>query len=241
LRAALGAYKATPIRSLETSLAIPPIDLYLTVRKAAFEKRLQQNGTAQLIAQACQGVRNHLRKRSRRRPEQPSSPSLPDSLQRWKDQPKQTLLQAWKSRWQQQFPEGRQPSEAADFPIWSHKGVLPLYKNLKKADSSVLTQLRTGKIGLGAFLYPLGLRNDPLCNRCRAEEEDGFHLVCQCEALSEARQSLEQRLGLPVSLFNRDQFRTAISRKETAGAIARWFRQQELIPFYSLANKLEPG
>jgi len=40
LRIALGAYRATPVRSLETGLNVPSIDLYLTSVKAAFEKWL---------------------------------------------------------------------------------------------------------------------------------------------------------------------------------------------------------
>jgi len=63
LRIALGAYKAMPVRSLETGLNVPPIDLYLTLVKAAFEKRLEATGMASYISQASQIVKTHLRKR----------------------------------------------------------------------------------------------------------------------------------------------------------------------------------
>jgi hypothetical protein len=39
LRIVTGAYKATPIRHLETETWVPPIDLYLNKRKADFERR----------------------------------------------------------------------------------------------------------------------------------------------------------------------------------------------------------
>jgi len=41
LRLVLGAYRATPARSLETEAACPPIDLYLNKRLADFEARLE--------------------------------------------------------------------------------------------------------------------------------------------------------------------------------------------------------
>jgi hypothetical protein len=39
LRTVAGAYKATPVRSLETETRVPPLDLYLNTRVARFERR----------------------------------------------------------------------------------------------------------------------------------------------------------------------------------------------------------
>ena len=50
LRIVAGAYKATPIRNLETETWVPPLDLYLNKRLADFEARLQA-----LVLQAGQG------------------------------------------------------------------------------------------------------------------------------------------------------------------------------------------
>jgi len=49
LRVILGAYRDTPVRSLETSAQIPPLDLYHTAQKAAFEQRLEASGVAAYI------------------------------------------------------------------------------------------------------------------------------------------------------------------------------------------------
>jgi hypothetical protein len=43
LRVVAGAYRATPIRSLETETFTPPLDLYLDSRLAAFLKRLENS------------------------------------------------------------------------------------------------------------------------------------------------------------------------------------------------------
>jgi len=73
LRVVAGAYKATPIRSLEAETWVPPLDLYLNKRLADFENRLQkptlptpQTSTAptryrppgQLVEEACKKVQS---------------------------------------------------------------------------------------------------------------------------------------------------------------------------------------
>ena len=47
LRIILGAYKATPTRSLELDAFCPPLDIYLNKRVADFERRIQLSGLAQ--------------------------------------------------------------------------------------------------------------------------------------------------------------------------------------------------
>jgi hypothetical protein len=53
LRAVAGAYRATPVRSLETETFVPPLDLYLNGRVAQFEGRIEESGMAQLIRDSC--------------------------------------------------------------------------------------------------------------------------------------------------------------------------------------------
>ena len=52
LRAVAGAYKATPVRALETETYTPPLDLYLDGRLAAFRARLATSQVGQLIQEA---------------------------------------------------------------------------------------------------------------------------------------------------------------------------------------------
>lgn len=52
-----GAYKATPVRSLEAETYISPISLCIsTHHRLRREKRLRSNSQASLIAKACKGV-----------------------------------------------------------------------------------------------------------------------------------------------------------------------------------------
>ena len=66
LRYMLGAYKRTPVRSLETEANVPLLDLYLNKRLADFEARLETIGKGQLIRSVCIAIANRL-KRSRGR------------------------------------------------------------------------------------------------------------------------------------------------------------------------------
>ncbi|CAP61499.1 uncharacterized protein PODANS_4_1180 [Podospora anserina S mat+] len=78
LRIVAGAYKATPIRNLETETWVPPLDLYLNKRLADFEARPQnpclhsgqgldasKHPPGQLVQEACNRI---YRRFQRRRP-----------------------------------------------------------------------------------------------------------------------------------------------------------------------------
>ena len=72
LRTILGAFKATPVRSLELDAFCPPLDIYLNKRLADFERRMQLSGLDQQLCQATTYVAAWLRTRkprcNRRRP-----------------------------------------------------------------------------------------------------------------------------------------------------------------------------
>src|SRR5579862_5630441 len=57
LRTVLGAFKATPIRQLETESYVPPLDLWLNGRIARFQARMEQSGIAQKVRDACSTIR----------------------------------------------------------------------------------------------------------------------------------------------------------------------------------------
>src|SRR5690606_28328691 len=64
LRVVTGAYKATPVRVLETEAWVPPLDLYLNKRLLDFEKRVNQPSLqgnrkpVEIIKHACKRINN---------------------------------------------------------------------------------------------------------------------------------------------------------------------------------------
>jgi predicted amidophosphoribosyltransferase len=51
----------------------------------------------------------------------------------------------------------------------------------------VVTGLLTGHNTLNRHLHLMGLRENPLCRKCGAEDETSAHLLCRCEALASSR------------------------------------------------------
>jgi hypothetical protein len=63
LRSVAGAYRATPIHTLERETNVPPLDLYLNKRLSDFEQRLEVSGMSQLIRNSNAAVSSWLRRR----------------------------------------------------------------------------------------------------------------------------------------------------------------------------------
>ena len=76
LRVVAGAYKATPVRALETETYIPPLDLYLDGRLAAFRDRLASSRVGQSIKEACKAIQRRLRNKKGRRKGRKTIPGL---------------------------------------------------------------------------------------------------------------------------------------------------------------------
>ena len=100
--------------------------------------------------------------------------------------PSSVALYRWTQRWE------------ASQPYWGLLGVGPpdykttwLHWGLRKAESSALIQIRTGRIGLAAFLnkarvpgYP-----SPFC-QCGQAPETASHIIAHCPRFTEARSQL---------------------------------------------------
>ncbi len=88
LRIVAGAYKATPVRCLETETWVPLLDLYLNKRLADFEGRLNEpvlgptkKTAGSLIARACQRIAGRFRRVSRPGRRSQSNPEKPTTLE----------------------------------------------------------------------------------------------------------------------------------------------------------------
>jgi len=143
LRVVAGAYKATPIRCLETETWVPPLDLYLNKRLADFEIRQEskvleagqgpgtpKKAASSLVTEACYRIYRRFRKRRRGRgPVQRPRPQGPTDTERaaaevaaWVCREKgdqgevdtgQAVEREWRARWERQW-EGRPRRRIAD-------------------------------------------------------------------------------------------------------------------------------
>ncbi len=236
LRVVTGAYKATPVRALETETYTPPIDLYLDGRLAAFRDRLANSPVSQSIQQACKAIQRRLRnKRGRRKSHRPIPSLASDKWARTRAQhlggatDGKRVLEAWKRRWQ----------SSARPDAWDRvlrppdPKVLKLYSSLRKAESSALVQFRTGCTGLAYFLNKARVPGveSGFCS-CGRGLETPRHVLIHCSKEAERREEL-RGVGR-----GRLDFRKLLDTPAGAGVASRWIVRSERLHQFSLARAL---
>src|SRR5438045_6706528 len=98
----------------------------------------------------------------------------------------QAVQHWWKERW------GRKSYQWGVVGVSAPcRNVLKTHKDLRKAESAVLTQIRTGRIGLAAFLNKVRVPDfpSPQC-RCGQAQETAAHIILHCPLYAEARERL---------------------------------------------------
>ena len=239
LRRVLGAYKATPIRMLETEAAIPPIDLYMTQLITLSERRLVNGEIAPLIRAAstlaARTLKRRWRKRTYRKPD--------EERQAWMQQNVNSaewpMEEVWRSRWEPAVGSIRRrrhrPTDPADqeFIGADKKTVRKRHTSMKKHESSVLTQIRTGRIGYRAFLFHRNVPEvaTPYC-RCGTGRQTAEHMVAWCPELNAAR------TDLPFPLSNRAEMIQAVDRGEPARSTVRLLLDSGTLQQFTLAEQL---
>ena len=105
---------------------------------------------------------------------------------------------------------------------------LKLYEHLKKAESSVLVQARTGRIGLAHFLNKANVPGfiEPMC-RCREGIETAEHILLYCRLETERR-----------SWQRGASFRDLVSEQYNTGPTAKWLIQSGRLGQFQLASRL---
>lgn len=106
LRVIAGAYRATPVSTLEAEAYILPLSLYLDALASRATQRLEDSGMARKVEGICREVRRHLYARGQnwRKPftEYIHPQPLPAGWHsEWtkEDRPEQVLLARWRAQW----------------------------------------------------------------------------------------------------------------------------------------------
>jgi hypothetical protein len=246
LRTVAGAYKATPIRSLEVETYIPPIDIYLNSRVAAFQRRVENSSSYDTITRACSAIRARLKSRIARKAKTQGQLRKEWAKQRAVDQGDRTdekqILHEWTQRWeveQNQVSQGAARRRGRREFHWDlirrppGRTILNLHQNLRKAESSALVQFRTGRTGLASFLYWIGVPDfqSPVC-RCGQEEETPYHVLRHCPLEEGGRQSLRTMCGGGIDVVR------LLDTPEGAGVTARWIVQSGRLSQFRVARAL---
>jgi hypothetical protein len=218
------------------------LDLYLDARLAQFRFRHKESGMEELVKNACLKIRNKLRRRRRRHQQQQPIQTEGEARTQWaeawtKDEHQESLpvhkmlISRWKKQWETEKPEWgllgtRTPGRAA----------VKRHAALCKAESSIITQIRTGRIGLAAFLNRVGVPGieSPAC-QCGWGKETAAHVIAHCPRFAGIRHRIaDQRTG-------RVDIQNLTSSPDGARKLAKWFIQLKLLPQFNLAEELLYG
>lgn len=106
--------------------------------------------------------------------------------------------------------------------------VVRMYDDLSRPQCSILTQLRTGHIGLNAHLHRIHVAPSPNCPHC-AVPETVSHFLLLCPSLRRQRLALILRLGTA-----RLSLRRLLGVKSDHKAVLQFARDSGRFPRYSL-------
>jgi len=114
--------------------------------------------------------------------------------------------------------------------------VLSLHKSLQKAESALLVQARTGKIGLGKFLHNRKVPGFETAQcRCRAGFETPRHIVLYCIEEAGRRGQLMDQAGRKWT------YEQLTGRAQATKGFARWMMGSGRLGQFALAKRLLYG
>ena len=161
------------------------------------------------------GTRGHRRQRK------------PPKIKTWKEAICNWKQNKWKEIWedyQTSIPPRKIKAPAqrvtSDYYPKIHIGI-------SKATSSLITQIRTEKIGLNAFLAERRVPNrTPRCS-CGNTRQTAKHILIYCSNFEESRENLYRAAG------TRD-YSKMLATPRGAKAAANWLQKTNLLPQFSL-------
>jgi hypothetical protein len=102
-----------------------------------------------------------------------------------------------------------------------------LYLGLRKAHSSVLIQLRTGRIGLNQYLHKIGIAESEDCT-CGEEVQSPRHILLECRVLVSLRNEMWKKIEMKVKRARLD-FDALVSEPLISSYIADFMIQTGLL------------
>lgn len=256
LRRVLGAYRAVGSRILEKESGVPPITAVLSAQLANATKRRLTGKAANIIRDACATIRNRARPRGNpRRPSRglKRTPgelmstwlrqSIPEPLWRrailqqdtnvndeanpWNKAIRTITKRSWDKLWTAylaSIPPGRTRAPA-QLDTTSYKPDIHFQCN--KATSSMITQIRTEKIGLNAFLADRYVPDKLAPCSCGWARQTAKHVLFFCSELADRRGQLFRDAGT-------NDYSKIVATTRGAKAAAGWLQRTGLLPQFNL-------
>jgi hypothetical protein len=221
---------------LESETFTPPLDIYCSELRARHIRRTYASDVGDYIKGQCRMIASRLRRRDpRRRPVPQIVPVIQEKIS-WAEERerafggegKKAVLIEWRQRWEQENRQRRRRWCSIAATEEPSAGRLKLHDHLRKAESSVLVQARTGRIGLAHFLNKARVPGFPAPGcECEQGDETAEHVLLHCRLESERR-----------SWQRGASFRDLVSEERNTRHAAKWLIQSGRLGQFRLANRL---
>ena len=254
LRHVSGAYKATNTRELEAETGVHPMQTSLDL---AVLRHQALRGIHDVTKVGNTRIRRALRSKRGRRTTAKEAPAeekgewarkaLSEGGREGRDEEREKETggkkekikrrvrgwgdSAWGTTWETYrsgIPESeRTPAQGAE--DWKSRRTL--HRDLAKAESSALIQMRTGKIGFAQFLFQCRVPGVQSAScECGWPKQDVKHVLIFCPRLGQYRPALLESAGT-------SDLRRMLTTPEGARASTRWLIRSGLLEQYSLARE----
>ena len=243
LRKVLGVFKSTPITLLEREAYISPLRVYLKARLEKYNSlALENKPFLALLRESTKDLSNYL-SISYKDPLLEREKSLKDYLTLNSQEEevnrekaiKRSLFKEWE---RSQLLKYKDNPNIFTPPL--EKKALSLFKDLKRYKCSLLSQIRTGKIGLNSFLYSIKAKDTPYCLECLGGRETPSHIISFCPFYKENRLILKEKINniLKRPLLTPLYLREILKNKATLPILLDWFLSLKKLDQFSYSYTL---
>jgi ribonuclease HI len=114
-----------------------------------------------------------------------------------------------------------------------NKGLLQVHRGLRKALSSVMVQMRTGRIGLSGFLAKIGIRESARCS-CDEGIQTPRHVLLECGLHVGLRREMFRKIGDPTL-----DYAALVSQPKHARHVANFMLKTGLLEQFKAVDTTE--
>lgn len=148
---------------------------------------------------------------------------------------KQRVRQGVKAAWERLWKRQRSAKPTKRIIETPHTNNLQYWQSLRKATTSILIQLRTGKIGLSHYLSRIKVRDSAQCG-CGLGSQTPRHVVLICPLLHEIRHRMWGRLR-KVEGVRLGTLENLLTEKRAAVALADFMAESGLLGQFKDVDK----
>jgi hypothetical protein len=248
LRSVLGAYKVIHLCILERESNVPPVETVIEKLIANTVRKVIGSETGRVVTKACDKIRSRVigpsskRYQHRRMPRELHASWIRHSVSsdtwnhevlrlaptrqkqpRFKCEIRRSNKESWERRWTAYLnstPHGR--TKPPSLLVTERKGE-QIYENINKATCSLISQIRTEKIGLNTFVADRRVPGYPVQCPCGWRRQTAKHIIRFCSQYAATQGDLDEEAG------TRD-YSQMLTTWQGAKAAARWLQKNRSPP-----------